>query len=73
LSNDKLRKLSDDCKTPENKFQYFCKNSNATTNMIIQGALIVKDILNKLQLKNNYISCQKGIAPALSTIKTPVG
>jgi hypothetical protein len=24
-------------------------------------------------LKNNYISCQKGTAPALSTVKTPVG
>jgi len=72
-ASKKLRKLSDYCETPENKFHYFCKNSNAATYKIIQDALIANNNLNKLRLKNNYTICQKGVAQALSKVKTPVG
>jgi len=70
-ASKKLKKLSDYYEVSENKFQYFCKNSNATKYKIIQGALIVNNKLNKLWLKN-YIICQKGVAQVLFKVKTPL-
>jgi len=41
--------------------------------MTIQGALIFKNNLNNLRLKNSYIICRQGVAQVLSKVKTPVG
>jgi len=40
--------------------------------MTIQGALIFKNNLNNLRLKNSYIIWRKGVAQVLSKVKTPV-
>ena len=40
--------------------------------MTIQGALIFKNNLNKLRLKNSYIICRKVVAQVLSKVKNPV-
>jgi len=50
-ADDKLRTLLHDSKALENKFNYFCKNSCATTNMTFQRATIYQQKIKQLKVE----------------------